>query len=289
MSFRISQQDFDFVRRLVEQNSAIVLGDEKDYLVEARLLDLARQENMQGPEQVLQALRRNQRAVIDLVVDAMTTNETCFFRDQRPFETLAEDVLPFIIQNCRNRRRLRIWSAASSTGQEAYSLAILIKENFPQLNTWMIEILGTDLSDNALKRAREAVYSRFEVSRGLSDIYRERYFTPLDGYRWGLRGDIKQMVSFQKRNLATGWPPEEGFDLVLIRNVLIYFGEETRTSILRRVADSLNPGGALLMGAAETLTGLNLGLEARRHSNTTYYVKPDPMERLRASAAGLAP
>lgn len=254
-----SPPDFEFIRALVRRHSAIVLEPSKDYLIEARLGPVARQEGLAS----IGALATRLRAEVDgplqrKVVDAMTTNETLFFRDQRPFEVLRQQLLPELLAKRSSRRALRIWSAACSTGQEPYTLAMLLREGFPQLATWTVEIVATDLSPSVLEKARRGAYGKIEVNRGLPASLLAKYFSET-GSDYALRDDIRSMVSFREMNLATPWPALGTFDVVFLRNVLIYFDVDTKKSILSRVLGVLEPDGYLFLGAAET----TLNLEAR--------------------------
>jgi chemotaxis protein methyltransferase CheR len=194
------------------------------------------------------------------VVEAMTTNETSFFRDFHPFEALRKIVLPDLIAKRGQTRELAIWCAACSAGQEPYSLAMLMREHFPQLAGWRVRILATDLSTDILARAREGRYSQIEVNRGLPAPLLLKYFRK-QGCDWYLRDDIRRMVDFQIVNLAAPWPPLAPLDFVMLRNVLIYFSIETKKEILAKVRRVLKPDGYLFLGAAETTFNIDEGFE----------------------------
>jgi chemotaxis protein methyltransferase CheR len=244
-----SVEDFEFVRRLLRERSAIAIEPGKEYLVESRLAPLARREGLGSVADLIRVLRSGASRLTTAVVEAMTTNETSFFRDPPVFETLRTSILPDLIAKRSAARRLRIWSAAASTGQEAYSVVMLLREHFPELSGWRVEVLGTDLSTAVLKKARIGVYSRFEVARGLSTERLGRWFRP-KGADYQLDRSILDAVQFRPLNLVTPGPLPQS-DLVLLRNVLIYFDLETRRRILTRVRAAMEPGSWLLLGTAE--------------------------------------
>ena len=249
----ISQSDFEFVRKLLYQRSAMALGDNKAYLVEARLSDLIQNGDCDNFAELMERLRsRRDRRHEDLVVEAMTINETWFYRDSHPFEALRETILPRLIEERAATRRLNIWCAASSTGQEPYSVAMLLHRHFPDVaHNWKVSFVATDISQDALAAARRGLYGRHEVARGLPDDLRARYFSP-DGDRWQLDKTIRDMVRFEQLNLAGPWPLMDRLDLVMIRNVLIYFDLETKRDIFRRIRQLMQPWGYMMLGAAET-------------------------------------
>ena len=267
----LSPQEFNYVRRLVLEQSAIVLEEDKGYLVESRLLPLARREGFASINLLIQKMQAE--CVQDLhrrAVEAMTTNETSFFRDFTPFEALKNSVLPDLIARRAAERALNIWCAASSSGQEPYSLAMLIRENFPKLAGWKIHILATDLSTDVLARAAEGRYSQIEVNRGLPATLLVKYFQKCGG-DWYLRDDIRNMVDYKIVNLANAWPFLPPMDIVMIRNVLIYFGVETKKEILARSRRILKSDGYLFLGAAETTFNLDDSFERVEVERATCY------------------
>jgi len=203
-------------------------------------------------------------------VEAMTTNETSFFRDFHPFEALKKFVLPDLLALRSAERTLNIWCAASSSGQEPYSLGMLIRENFPQLLSWKLRILATDLSTEVLARAREGRYSQLEVNRGLPANLLVKYFQK-QGCDWYLRDEIRRMVDFQIVNLSNAWPALPPVDIVMIRNVLIYFGIETKKEILAKVRRVLKPDGYLFLGGAETTFSIDESFERVQFERATCY------------------
>ncbi len=248
----LSATDFDFVRRLVRQVAGIALEDDKGYLVEARLCGLAQRRGYGSPADLLAGLRAGAGdGLRQQVVEAMTTNETSFFRDVHPFEGLRQVVLPELIRRRSAERRLHVWCGACSTGQEPYSLAMLLREHFPALAGWDVRIRGTDLSAEVLERARQGRYTQAEVNRGLPARLLVKYFRK-DGPDWRLNDEIRSAVEFAPLNLVGAWPALPPLDLVLLRNVLIYFDVAAKKEILARVRRVLRPDGYLFLGGAET-------------------------------------
>lgn len=249
---------FKFVAELVRREAAIVLEPGKEYLVESRLMPVARREKYADLDAFFAAVMRSpeKSPLRYLVVDALTTNETLFFRDFHPFEALRTTVLPDLIPKRAHVRKLNIWSAAASTGQEAYTIAMLIREHFPELANWDVKILGTDLSQTTLAQARSGSYSQLEVNRGLPALYLAKYFTQCDD-RWLVKEELRRMVEFKSMNLAQPWPVMPPFDLIFIRNVLIYFDQAMKTNILKRMHGCLHPHGLLFLGTAETTINLD--------------------------------
>lgn len=256
-----STSDFDYVRELVRKGAAIVLESTKEYLVEARLVPLARKEGFGSLAELVAKLRCEQESPLHRkVIDAMTTNETLFFRDIHPFELLRTTVLPELQASRAGTRQLRIWSAACSTGQEPYTIAMLLREHFPQLLDWRTEILATDLSTEVLEKARKGAFGQIEVNRGLPAKLMVKYFAQ-NGIDWQLKDEVRRMVDFRELNLAAPWPMLQPFDVIFLRNVLIYFDTDTKKSILARMRSLLRPDGYLFLGAAETTMNLDDAFE----------------------------
>jgi chemotaxis protein methyltransferase CheR len=248
--------ELDLVRRIVDERSGIQLEDGKEYLIESRLETLARLEGRPDASALVDQLRRSPSGPIARkVVEAMTTNETSFFRDRLPFEALRELVLPKLINARSSTRRLQIWCGASSTGQEPYSIAMTIRDHFPELASWNVSILATDLSVEVLEKARSARYSQLEVGRGLPAEMLVRHFER-DGARCKLRPALRDMVEFREMNLAGAWPPMPRPDVVFMRNVMIYFDVDCRRRILGSIASMLPHDGYLFLGAGETTINL---------------------------------
>ena len=248
--------DFNFLSRLLKECSGLTLGEDKGYLLENRLVPIARQRAFKNLDELIAAVRANRfgDAARD-VVDAMTTNESFFFRDKVPFEHFSSMVLPALKAARRNSRTIRVWCAAASTGQEPYSLALCLKEMQREISDWRIELLATDLSNEVLEKARQGIYSQFEVQRGLPIRLLIKYFTRA-GEMWQIAPDVRAMVKYQQLNLLSDFSRLGVFDLIFCRNVLIYFDQETKADLLNRLAQVTARDGYLVLGAAETVVGL---------------------------------
>ncbi len=247
--------DHEFIRRFVKERAAIVLDANKGYLIDTRLLSVCQAHSFEGLSELVTALRaRPSGDLAQDVVEALTTNETSFYRDTSYYEALRDQVIPELIERRSAARSLNVWSAAASTGQEPYSLAMMLADH-PELDRWDVKILATDIDEKVLARAREGEFSRHEVNRGLPAADLKRHFEERDGgYR--IRDSLKERIEFRQMNLAARWPPMEAMDLVLIRNVLIYFDTATKKTILSRAHGALRRGGYLLLGGAETTLNL---------------------------------
>jgi chemotaxis protein methyltransferase CheR len=252
----LTDSEFDFVRRLVYRESAIVLAPGKEYLVEARLTPLAREAAVPGVSAYVAKLMQSPDRVAEArVVDALTTNETSWYRDGAPFEVFRSTVVPDLLENRPPGQPLRIWSAACSTGQEPYTLSMILGETISSAGR-NAEILATDLSDDALARARSGRYSQLEINRGLPAAMLVKHFRR-EGTDWVVGDAVRSRVQFRKYNLISPVPPSTGFDVVFLRNVLIYFDAETRRGVLRRIRAAMRPDGWLFLGAAETTIGID--------------------------------
>jgi chemotaxis protein methyltransferase CheR len=248
----LTRDDFEFLRGLLHRQSAITLDDGKEYLAQTRLLTLARKEGLDSVSELITRLRVDRgHALTGKVVEAMTTNETSFFRDFHPFETLRSVVLPDLIRRRSRQRRLRTWSAACSSGQEPYSLAMIIREHFPELQNWDLEILASDLSTEMVERARAGRYSQLEVNRGIPAPFLLRHFRR-DGLHWQIDDSIRRMVDFRPINLIQPWPSMAPLDLIFLRNVLIYFDADSKKKTLSEIARVLQPDGYVFLGGSET-------------------------------------
>jgi chemotaxis protein methyltransferase CheR len=271
MTATIAAPDFDFLRSFVHKRAAIVLDDGKEYLAVSRLEPIAREAGLASVSDLVAQLRQTHTSPLhSQVIDAMTTNETSFFRDIRPYDSLRQHVLPELIERNRNQRNLSIWCAASSSGQEPYSVAMLIHDEFPELAGWRVSILATDISPTMLERTRQGLYSQFEVNRGLPAKLLVTYFTR-EGASWRIANELRRMVRVQALNLAGPWPHLPPIDLVLLRNVLIYFDIETKQSILGRARQVLGTDGLLLLGGSETTINLDDRYERIQHGAATWY------------------
>ncbi len=272
----ISAPDFDYICKMIRENAAIVLGPGKEYLVESRMASLIQQEGIASIEDLVKTLRQNpQNGLQTRVVEAMTTNETSFFRDIHPFNVLKDHVLPEIIEKNKDKRQINIWCGASSSGQEPYSLAMLIRQNFPKIIDWNITFIASDISHEMLDRCREGVYSQLEINRGLPAPMMVKFFQR-KGTDWQIKDDLRKLVDFRFVNLCQDWPFMPPMDLVMMRNVLIYFDVEIKKEILVKVKKNLKPGGYLFLGAAETTINLEDSFERMNFKQSgCYRIKQD--------------
>ncbi|MBR1147700.1 protein-glutamate O-methyltransferase CheR [Bradyrhizobium sp. AUGA SZCCT0431] len=251
----MTPQDYEYLRKLLKERSGLDLSADKQYLVESRLVPLARKASLAGIPELVQKIKAGADALTAEVVEAMTTNETFFFRDKLPFDHLKEAVLPALAQARAARRSLRIWCAASSTGQEPYSIAMCLKEAGSMLAGWRTEIVATDLSLAVLEKSKAGIFSQFEVQRGLPIQMLVKYFTQ-NGELWQLNADIRSMVQHRQLNLLQDFSHLGTFDVIFCRNVLIYFDQDTKAKIFERISRMLEPDGVLALGAAESVVGI---------------------------------
>lgn len=272
MSSATLQSDaISFVCSLVRKNSAIELDATKAYLIEARLSGVARKNGFPTTTDLIRSLQGAPSCAIrQQVVEAMTTNETSFFRDIHPFEALKNAILPELIHSRATARTLNIWSAACSTGQEAYSVAMLLTDRFPELGAWKINIQGTDLSEEVLEKARAGRFSQIEVNRGLSATQLAKYFQR-DGMQWELAPALRQMVKFSKLNLIEAWPAMPTMDIIFLRNVLIYFAPPMKKRILEKARTLMASHSVLFLGAAETTMNLDSDFARVQAGAYVYY------------------
>ncbi len=258
----VSQRDFDFVRTVVREESAIVLNDGKEYLLETRLLPLVRREKFGSLDELIEKMRSNPHSALhDQVVDAMTTNETSFFRDESPFEALRTHIMPELLERPA-RPPIHLWCGACSTGQEPYSIAMVLREHFLTACAG-VQILATDLSPTVVAKAQRGLFNSLEVRRGLPERLLKKYFAK-EGRAWQIDASLQEMVKFGLMNLVQPWPPLPAFDVVFLRNVLIYFDVETKRAILAKIRRVLRPGGYLFLGSAETTLSLDDAFERVR-------------------------
>ena len=263
----ISEANFRYLQGLVKSRTRICLGDDKQYLVVSRLGKMVADRRYASVDQLIEKARGSTEGpgLANALVEALIIHETFFFRDPPFGDVLKQIIAALQVQNVR-RKNLNIWSAACSTGQEAYSAALLLKEQLPSFADWHLAILATDYSETALKKAKSASYSMAEVNRGLPAAMLMRYFHQ-SGIVWQLRDEIRSMVEFRRLNLVESWPLMPRQDLILLRNVLIYFDHETRLDILDRIRRQMSPVGYLVLGASESLdkeTGFIMDSEIRR-------------------------
>jgi len=251
----VTPLDYEYLRKLLKERSGLDLSADKQYLVESRLMPLARRSSLPGIPELVLKMKGGAEPLTAEVVEAMTTNETFFFRDKIPFDHLKETVLPALVQARAARRSLRIWCAASSTGQEPYSIAMCLKEAGAMLAGWRTEIVATDLSLAVLEKSRAGIFSQFEVQRGLPIQMLVKYFKQI-GELLQINPDIRAMVAHRQLNLLHDFGQLGSFDVIFCRNVLIYFDQETKANIFGRLARGMEPDGFLVLGAAETVVGL---------------------------------
>jgi chemotaxis protein methyltransferase CheR len=265
----LSAAEFTYVSAMVRREAAIVLPPGKEYLVEARLIPVARQVGAASLADFLTTLQRQPNADHQRrIIEALTTNETSWFRDREPFCALTDVVLPALLKARASTRRVRVWSAASSSGQEAYSLAITLHEVLP--SGWTYEIVGSDISTEMIKRAELAEYSQIEVNRGLPATRLVQYFERA-GAHWRIVPALRRNVSFRLMNLTAPLPAMPPFDVIFLRNVLIYFDVQTKRTVLRNAARLLRPDGLLFLGAAETTIGIDDSYERIAAGRTSAY------------------
>ncbi|MBN8982839.1 MAG: protein-glutamate O-methyltransferase CheR [Rhizobiales bacterium] len=251
----MTPQEYEYLCKILKERSGLMLAADKQYLIESRLLPLARRAGLTGIGDLVQKMKGGADALIVDVVEAMTTNETFFFRDKIPFDNFKDTGVPGLIKARASRRTLRIWCAAASTGQEPYSLAVLLKEMDAALTGWRVEIVATDLSQEVLEKSKSGIYSQFEVQRGLPIQLLVKYFDQV-GEMWQIKPDVRSMVQFRQLNLLKDFSHLGKFDVIFCRNVLIYFDQQTKIDVFNRLLKANEPDGCLFLGAAETVVGL---------------------------------
>ena len=247
--------DYEYLRKLLKDQSGLDLSADKQYLIESRLVPLSRKAGLPGIPELVQKMKVGSAALIAQVVEAMTTNETFFFRDKVPFDHFRQAIMPEVLKARAARKSIRIWCAAGSTGQEPYSLAMCVKEMESQLAGFRVEIIATDLSQEVLEKSKAGLYSQFEVQRGLPIQLLVKYFKQT-GEFWQINPDIRAMVQHRQLNLLHDFSQLGTFDIIFCRNVLIYFDQDTKINIFNRLAKAMEPDGFLVLGAAETVVGL---------------------------------
>jgi chemotaxis protein methyltransferase CheR len=262
MADELTRDDAAYVCELAYRRAAIMLDDSKGYLIAARLGQLAQDRGFTTIAALVAQARRGIAGVETQIIEALTTHETLFFRDAHPFELLKKHLLPELIAKRAKNRSLTIWSAACSTGQEPYSVAMLLLEHFPEVVAWPVKIIATDISDQIVAKAKEARFRQLEVNRGLPATMMAKYFER-DGLDFRLKPVVRNMVEFRRLNLLDSWSIPTGIDIVMIRNVLIYFDLERKREIFRRLRNVVAPDGGLMLGAAETT--LNIDDQWVRH------------------------
>jgi chemotaxis protein methyltransferase CheR len=251
----VTPPDYEYLRRLLKDQSGLDLSADKQYLIESRLLPLARKSGLSDISALVQKLKAGSPSFVTQVIEAMTTNETFFFRDKIPFDHFRESIMPELLRTRAARKSIRIWCAAGSTGQEPYSIAMCLKEMGAALTGWRTEIVATDLSQEVLEKSKAGIYSQFEVQRGLPIQLLVKYFAQT-GELWQLNADVRGMVQHRQLNLLEDFSHLGRFDVIFCRNVLIYFDQETKANIFERLAKVLEPDGTLMLGAAESVVGI---------------------------------
>lgn len=269
MSTRTSE--FSYLCELVKSSTAIALDAQREYLMEARLSTVAQREGFGSVSELLARVRTGGSSQLQWkVVEAMTTNETSFFRDVKPFEALRQVIIPYLIKARQAERKLTIWCAACSSGQEPYTIAMLLREHFPELQSWRLSILATDIATDMLEKSKNGRYTQLEVNRGLPANYLVKYFKK-DGVDWQIDESIRKMVEVKRMNLSVAWPLMPPMDLVMLRNVMIYFPVDTKKQILKNMRSVMRPDGHLFLGTAETTINLDASFVCESFKNVSYY------------------
>lgn len=265
--------DFAYIKELVESSVGNVLEAQRDYVVETRLQSVVEKTGTKSVQGLINKMRQaGSEGLSRQVVESLVNNETMFFRDMQPFEILRTSVLPELIAKQSRDRTLNLWSAACSSGQEPYSLAMLLLENFPQLADWQVRIMASDFSQAILNRAMLGRYTQIEANRGLPAKYLIKYFDR-NGLNWQIRDNVRQMVTFMEINLAAPWPAMPRMDVILLRNALIYFDVDAKRQALAQVERVLRPEGYLFLGAAETTINLSQAFERRFDKAACYQLR----------------
>ncbi len=269
----MTPSEYEYLQKLLKERSGLILSADKQYLVESRLIPLARRSNLGGISDLVAKMKAGAEPLVVSVVEAMTTNETFFFRDKVPFDHFRETIMPAMLDARKHRRSIRIWCAASSTGQEPYSLAMILKEIGAPLSGWRTEIVATDLSQEVLEKSKSGIFSQFEVQRGLPIQMLVKHFTQVNE-TWQLSPEIRAMVQFKQLNLLQDFSHLGTFDIIFCRNVLIYFDQDTKVNVFNRLAKVIEPDGFLVLGAAETVVGLSAGFNPYPERRGLYHPAP---------------
>jgi chemotaxis protein methyltransferase CheR len=277
----VTPPDYEYLRKLLKDQSGLDLSADKQYLIESRLLPLARKSGVPGISELVQKMKAGSASLVTQVVEAMTTNETFFFRDKVPFDHFRQLIMPEILKARASRKSVRIWCAAGSTGQEPYSLAMCLKEMGAALAGWRTEIIATDLSQEVLEKSKAGIYSQFEVQRGLPIQMLVKYFKQT-GEFWQINADIRAMVQHRQLNLLHDFSQLGTFDVIFCRNVLIYFDQDTKINIFNRLHRATEPDGFLALGAAETVVGLTEAFKPYPERRGLY--RPNDFRAAKASA-----
>ena len=275
---------FTFFKKFVHDNIAIVTISDTHSFMELKLKAYIRAHDVASIQELMSILKlRKSSLVRESFLDHMTNNETLFFRDSIFFDTMKTGVIPALLESRKLQKKLTIWSAASSSGQEIYSLMMLLLTHFPQLHHWDLKVIATDISETMLERCRQGLYSELELRRGLPDSLKSKYFRQ-EGRKWRIKSSLREMVSFRRINLAKPWPRMPTVDLLLLRNVLIYFDLETKQEILKRARFTLAEDGYLALGGGETALTLDNNLERVKFGATYLFRKKSPRSLLKKTA-----
>ena len=269
--------DFDIYSEILKKESGLSLTEDKVYLLESRLNPVAKKWGYNTLETMTIALQGvPDKALVTDIVEAMTTNETSFFRDTRPFDMFRDHLLTYMKEARRKERKLRIWCAAASSGQEPYTIAMILKEVAAEYPGWKFEIVATDISNEILEQAREGIYTQFEVQRGLPIQMLMKYFKQTDDQKWQISEDLRKMVEYRHFNLLDPMLTMGKFDMIFCRNVLIYFDEQTKGRVLDEMAKHITPDGFLMLGGAETVMGITDSFVSIPEKRGVYAVKDSP-------------
>jgi chemotaxis protein methyltransferase CheR len=268
---KVSPEQFGFLRSLLRRKTGVVIDDSKQYLVVARLMPIVKKRVIPSLDTLIDRIKGGLDPTLERdVLNAMMTHETSFFRDKSPFETLRM-LIEELVPKRKVLRQLTIWSAACSTGQEPYSIAMLLNEHFADLvATWRVRILATDISEPILTQAREGLFSNLETNRGLPPELLKKYFRLLQG-KWSITQDCRRLVEFRQFNLNATWPTIPVCDIIFLRNVMLYFDVPTRAALVGKMRKSLKPDGSLFLGGAETMIGIDTGYERLLGKGCSYY------------------
>lgn len=269
----MTPQDFNYLRDELKATSGLVLTEDKQYLIESRLMPIAKKLSFESISAMVNELKRSRSADLkNKIVEAMTINESFFFRDKLPFDNFKNVMLPKLLETNATTKHIRIWSAAASTGQEAYSLAMILREHRKELEGWRVDIIGTDICSQALEKAKSGLYTQFEVQRGMPVNYLVQNFQQ-QGTTWQINPKIISMVKFRQFNLLNSYGVLGRFDVIFCRNVLIYFDKETKVDIISRMSKQANPNCFLVLGSSETLVGMDSGFESYENVRGLFAIK----------------
>lgn len=281
----MKSEDFELISGLLKQRSGLILPIDKVYLLESRLTPIAHKRGLETLDALINEVRVERKEdLLNEITEAMTTNESFFFRDNKPFDLFKDTVLPQLLEARAQKKKIRVWCAAASTGQEPYSLAIILREMQAKLAGWDIEIIGTDISQPVLDKAKNGLFSQFEVQRGLPIQLLIKYFNQV-GEQWQISDDIKSMVSYKKFNLLDPFTLLGKFDVIFCRNVLIYFDQPTKSEVLEKMRRLIPDDGTLFLGAAETVLGISdqfRPVQGQRGLYSTSSASGEVIEKLRA-------